>query len=255
MPRIFSYSILHYGKDYLPFALSSVSSVVDRSYIFYTPTPSHSHSSDMQNPETRNMLMGSIPVYLWSRLTWVDTENFYDEGPQRDYAVRTLIKDGADIILNLDYDEIHDSNVLEQMVREVWDRNIARNHLVNMRHFWRSFSWACNDEGWPVRFIDTRKATGTNYLSPTMFGKVNHFGYAVTDAIMKYKWSLHGHKDEMRPNWFEEHWSVWPPGDNVHPTNGRKENGEGWWKPEPYDKKLLPEVMKLHPWYNVERIE
>ena len=239
----------------MPYALRSVSPLVEKSYIFYTPHPSHGHSSTLINPETRDEIMSSIPADEWNKIVWIDTENFWDEGPQRDFAVQTLIKDNVDIILNVDYDEIHDAVILEKMIKEVWNRNISRNWLCNMFHMWRSFSYCCEDDGWPVRLIDTRHRNGMNYISPVEFGKIFHFGYCITNELMKYKMSLHGHKDELRPNWYEEKWLAWPPVDDCHPTNGRKENGEGWWNPKPFDKNLLPSVLRSHKWWNVEKIE
>lgn len=255
MPKVYSYSICLYGLDYLSFALKSVSSLVDKSYIFYTPHPSHGHSTDLKCPESRDEIMASIPADEWGKLTWVDTEGFFDEGPQRDYAVNMLTRDGADLILNLDYDEIHYPDVLDKMIKEVWDKNNVRNHLVNMVHFWRSFSWCNYDDGWPVRLIDTRHRTGTNYLSPNELGRVLHFGYVIRNETMKYKLSLHGHKDELRPNWYEEKWLAWPPPKDCHPTNGIKQDGTGWWDPVPFDKNLLPGVMKNHPFYSLDKIE
>lgn len=253
--KVASYSICHYGLDYLSSALKSVAPLVDKQFVLYTPHPSHGHSSDIKPPETREEIMASIPATEWSKLVWIDTEGFYTEGPQRDYAVKTLTNEGFDIILNLDYDEIWSLEMLDRVLKEVWDKNNARNHLCNMLHFWRSFSWVAEDDGWPVRLIDTRHNGGTNYLSASEFGKILHFGYAVTNKIMTYKWTLHGHKDEMRPEWFKECWEPWPPGDNVHPTNGRKANGEGWWNPKPYDKNLLPDVLHSHKWFNTDKIE
>lgn len=253
MPRIFSYTICLYGLDYLSFALKSVSPLVERSYVLYTPHPSHGHSSPLNPPESREEIMASIPE--WGKLTWVDTDGFYDEGPQRDYAVNMLTRDGADLILNLDYDEIWSVDVLDRAIKEVWDRNIARNWLVNMIHHWRSFGYACYDDGWPVRLIDTRKLKGVEYLGSNEIGRVNHFGYAITDKILRYKLSCHGHKDELRPNWYEEKWLAWPPPKDCHPTNGIKQDGTGWWDPVPFDKNLLPEVMKSHKWFNSEKIE
>lgn len=255
MPKIYSYTICLYGRDYLQYALRSISPLVDRSYIFYTSHPSHGHSSEIMPPESRDELMASIPADEWDKITWIDTEKFYYEGPQRDYAVSKLIQDGADIILPIDYDEVWESSVLEKVVKEVWDRNISRNWLCNMYHLWKSFSWACEDDGWPVRVIDTRRTIGNSYISPTEFGKIFHFGYAITDKIMSYKISIHGHKDEWRPDWYETKWKQWPPIDDCHPTNGRKSNGEGWWNPKPFDKNLLPKVMGSHKWWAVEPIE
>lgn len=252
--KIASYSIVHYGLSYLSYALRGVSNLVDHSYIFYVSHPSHGHSTNLKCPETRDEIMASIPANEWGKLTWVDTEGFFDEGPQRDYAVNFLINDKIDLILNLDYDEIWAEETLSKSLKWVWDNNNTRNNLINFRHMWRSFSYSCTDDGWPVRIIDTRHLKGTSYI-PKEFGDIWHFGYAIKNETMKYKLSLHGHKDELRPNWYEEKWLAWPPPKDCHPTNGIKQNGEGWWDPVPFDKNLLPEIMKSHKWFNNEKIE
>lgn len=246
-----SLTILHYGSAYLNYALRSVAPVVDRSFIFYTNHPSHGHSSDLSPIESRDELMASIPADEWDKLTWVDTNDFWMEGQQRDFALRVASED-ADLCLVLDYDEVWGEGVLERVLEHVWNENKARNWLLNFHcHFWRSFNFACTDEGWPVRVIDTRHNGGVAYI-PKELGNVYHFGYCIRDETLRYKLSVHGHKDELRPNWIEEKWNVWPPPDDCHPTNGKKENGEGWWNPRPFDKTQLPGIMKSHPFYNLE---
>lgn len=251
--KIHSYTVLHYGSSYLPYALRSVYSWVDRSFIFYTPHPSHGHKSDLPPIETRDQLMSSIPVGQWQKLTWIDTDNFWMEGQQRDNAVRVASRD-CDLLIVLDYDEVWPFASLGGILNYIWQANSARNWLLNFSHLWRSFDWICRDDAWPVRVIDTRHDSGLAYI-PRELGPVYHFGYAVTDEVMRYKLSCHGHKDELRPGWFEEKWQAWPPVEDCHPTNGRKNDGTGWWNPEPFDKFLLPDFMHLHPYFGVERIE
>lgn len=253
-PRITSYSIVHYGSSYLQYALRSVRQLVDHSYILYTPHASHGHKTDAKPIESRDEIMSSIPADLWDKITWIDTDGFWHEGQQRDYAL-SVASANADIVINLDYDEIWHYSTLKNVLNYVWEVNGARNHLLNFTgHFWRSFNYICKDENWPVRIIDTRHSKGIGYI-PTELGPVWHFGYAVSDAVMRYKWLCHGHKDELRPGWYEEKWQAWPPVEDCHPTNGRKENGEGWWNPEPFDRYLLPEFMWSHPYFNLERID
>jgi len=83
-------------------------------------------------------------------------------------------------------------------------------------------------------------------------GKVLHFGYAITDAIMRYKWEIHGHKGELRPHWLDDVWPEWPPPDNCHPTNGRNERGEPFWSPKMFDKTKLPDFMREHPFWGLD---
>lgn len=252
MIKVNSYTVLHYGRDYLPYALRAISPLVNHSLIFYTPHPSHGHQANISPIETREELMSSIQE--WDKLTWIDTDNFWYEGQQRDYALK-VASENADLVLVLDYDEFWNLDVLERVINYVWKQNRARNWLLNFSaHLWRSFGYACTDDGWPVRVIDTRHDSGLAYL-PKELGNVYHLGYAISSKVMQYKLSIHGHKDELRPNWFVEKWQAWPPSDDCHPTNGRKANGEGWWNPKPFDKYLLPSVLHSHPYFNLERIE
>ncbi len=252
MPRIHSYVILHYGKSYLNYSLRSIAPIVDHSYILYTSRPSHGHRTDIPPVESRDELMSSIPANEWSKLTWIDTE-FWQEGQQRDYAL-SVSSQGAELVVVCDYDEIWHPHVLDKALNHVWQMNGARNWLINFSHLWRSFNWVCTDSNWPVRIIDTRHSGGVGYV-PKELGDIYHFGYAVTDKVMRYKMSVHGHKDEWRPNWFEEKWQAWPPVDDCHPTNGKNDEGIGWWNPQPFDKRELPHVLHSHPWFGVDKIE
>lgn len=254
-PVIYSYTVLHYGKHYLNYSLRGIFPLVDQSFVFFTPHPSHGHTSNLAPIESRDELMASIPADEWSKLTWVDVDKFWMEGQQRDYAVRYLEQEEANLILVLDYDEFWHESVLSDILDYVWKANSARNWLINFsHHLWRSFNWACSDDGWPVRIIDTRHRMGNAYV-PIEFGEIYHLGYAITTETLKYKLSIHGHKDELRPNWLEEKWLAWPPVDDCHPTNGRKVDGTGWWNPKTFDKAKLPQVLKSHPWYDLERID
>lgn len=254
MPRVHSYTVLHYGLSYLSTALQSTQDLVDKQFVFYTSHPSHGHVSNIPPIESRDEIMASIPEPLWKKVYWIDTDNFWEEGQQRDFALSVASRE-ADFVLVQDYDEIYSLETLDKILGYVWDKNNARNHLVNMRHMWRSFDYSCTDDGWPVRIIDLRHSERTTSYVPRELGDIWHFGYAVTDKVMRYKWTCHGHLNELRPNWYEEKWLAWPPVEDCHPTNGRKENGEGWWDPKPYDKFLLPEIMRNHPYWEVEKVE
>ncbi|MHA2344344.1 MAG: hypothetical protein ACXADW_21005 [Candidatus Hodarchaeales archaeon] len=252
--KVHSLTILHYGADYLSSALRSIYHSVDQCHIFYTPTPSHGHSTNIPPIETREELRQAAYAYDPDyKVKWYDMHGIKFEGNQRDLALATVEAAGADIVVVVDCDEIWPDKLLNIFLDEMKNIN-ARNWLVNMIHFWRSFNWGCYDEGWPVRIIDLRFNEGTQYLSKTI-GQVYHFGYAVTDRVMNYKWQIHGHKNELRPNWFSTHWAFWPPLDNCHPTNGRNEEGKPFWIPEPFDKNKLPEFMRQHPFWGLEKIE
>lgn len=246
-----SYTIIHYGKAYLLEAIEQVLPFVDLAHIIYTPTPSHGHSTLARNPDTKEDIHKEIGSIRTNKFRVYEAE-FSQEGQQRDWAVDLCKRNGADVVLVVDYDEIWPGKTLLWMMQRIkGDLGGARNWLVNMTHMWRSFNHVCRDNGWPVRFIDlTADNNDTRYMDREL-GEVYHFGYAVTDDIMRYKWSIHGHKNDLRPNWFEEKWHNWQPGiTDVHPTNDKD-----FWTPEPFDKILLPEVMRVHPYFNLDRVE
>ena len=247
--KVASYSIIHYGKDYLDYAIQSIYDTVDSVFVFYTPHPSHGHKSNLPRLESRKEILKSISKQHFPKLIWIDCDQFWDEGPQRDFAVQTLIDKGADLITVLDYDEVWQDGQLQKCLDYVWQENKAQKWLMNMLHFYRSFDEACSDNMWPIRILDTRHNEGTGYLSE--FGKVLHFGYATTDDTIHYKWTLHGHLNEMRTNWQQEKWLNYQKGitKDVHPTC------ENTWKPEPFNKFDLPDYMHLHPFFGRERIE
>lgn len=247
--NIQSYTVLHYGADYLSYALRSVYDRVSQLHVIYTPIPSHGHGTDRQPPESRNELVKAAFRYNPdSKIKWYDIDWIHQEGQQRDYAVQICRQNRADLILVVDCDEVWPADTLTAALNHVWQANSARNWLINFSHFWRSFNYVCKDNNWPVRIIDLRHNAGTGYIS-TDFGDIYHFGYAVTDKIMSYKWAIHGHKGELRPSWWDK-WRAWPPAEDCHPTNDNN-----WWMPQPFDKGKLPDFMYSHPFYNLGRIE
>jgi len=252
--NVYSYTIVHYGYDYIGYSLKSIGSLVDRLYVFWTSHPSHGHRTDIEPIETAKDITDQfIPMGIRGKVEWLETD-IWNEGQQRDYAVQTLQNDNADLILVVDYDEIHHPHVLDKALNHVWQMNGARNWLINFTHMWRSFNYACTDANWPVRIIDTRHSGGTGYV-PKELGDIYHMGYAITDKVLRYKLSIHGHKDELRPNWYDEKWLAWPPVDDCHPTNGKNDEGIGWWNPKPFDKRELPYVLHSHPYWNLDLIK
>lgn len=248
-PRVVSYMVAHYGIDYIPVALKSVINHVDEALVIYTPHPSHGHQTTVQCPETKEQIWEATQIDS-PKIRRYELSNIFYEGQQRDKAVEMCRNAGADLVLVVDCDEVWPPDVLEKALEYAWQENKARTWLINFTHLWRSFNWVCRDQGWPVRIIDLRHPQGTVAYIPKEFGDIFHFGYCIRDSLLRYKIQIHGHKNEMRKGWLEEKWGVWPPPPDCHPTNA-----EGFWNPEPFDKALLPDIMKSHQFYNLERVE
>jgi len=248
--NIQSYTIVHYGKDYIAWALRSIFPFVEQAHVFYTPHPSHGHSSNIRPIETASEIAEEAQQFNYQdKLVWHNQSGIRYEGNQRDDAVKVCKDSGADIIIVLDVDEIWHSNVLEESLDIVINGN-ARNWLINFTHLWRSFNHCCRDQGWPVRFIDLRQDNDSVGYIPKELGDIYHFGYAVTDKVMEYKWNIHGHKNELRSGWLHNQWLSILPVEDCHPTNER-----GFWNTEPFDKNELPHFMRQHPFFHLDRIE
>lgn len=245
--NIQSYTIVHYGKDYLSYALRSVYHSVDRLNVFYTPDPSHGHMTEAPPPESKNELMNAAFSYdPDNKIKWYDMLAVTHEGKQRDLALEHCQENGAELVVVVDCDEIWHKDQLELALSNAAEMSI-RNHLVNMIHLWRSFNWACRDDGWPVRIIDLRAPNRAVSYIPREVAQVYHFGYAVKDEIMKYKWLIHGHKNELRAEWINDIWAKVKT-NNCHPTN------DNFWNADTFNKEELPDFMKEHPFYNLEII-
>jgi len=256
--NIHSYTIVHYGADYLGYALRSIYDNVDLIHVIFTPHPSHGYRVDIPPIESKEQIQQSIPAEILDKVHWYEMEGIYQEGQQRDHALRICREAGADIVLVVDCDEVWPSETLRLFLSFVtlnYQGGLNRNYLVNMVHLWRSFNWCCRDENWPVRVIDLTTDNDRTVYIPRELGEVYHFGYAVRDQVMQYKWKIHGHRDELRPGWLDNEWQWCPPQENVHPTNERNNEGVGFWNPEPFDKRELPLFMRQHPFYGLERIE
>ena len=241
--RVESYTVLHYGRDYIAYALRSIYDHVDRIHVVYTPHPSHGTQTTLTPPDSREDLRDAA-LGVGTKVQWHEVDQFYQEGQHRDYAL-SLCR--GDLALVVDADEVWHGHVLESALKHAYDAASARTWLINFSTPWRSFRWIVRDNMWPIRIHDLRQPrdAGPGYI-PKELGPIFHFGYAVTDRTMRYKRAIHGHQGEWREGWFETKWDVWPPQPDCHPTC------EDTWYPDPFDRKLLPRVMWSHPFFNME---
>lgn len=246
--KVIAYTALRYGRDYLAYAIQSIIDSVDEYHVLYAVTPSHGHYDPAPCPETRTELYEIAHNVAGAKLRWHDGQ-WAHEGLQRE-SIYEYAPD-ADVILVLDADEIWGEGLVEQFT----DFNNGRYKLARywrqpIIHYWRSFRrCVLRDPAYPVRIIFP-KAVGEismDWVYPTMV--INHMGYAQRPEIVGYKMKIHGHKNELRPGWFEDTFLPNRQFD-CHPV------GSEFWNPEtvnPWD--YLPSFMKAHPFSKLEVIE
>jgi len=243
--KIAAYTALHYGLDYLPYAIQSVKPFVDEWLFAYSAVGSHGHKTSIRCPEKEHQLrtaatgaLGDTPYRWWS-------EDWPHEGAQRDSVFRYT---DADLIIVVDADEIWQPDGIKAAIEHGKQMDV-RMGRVPFVHFWKTFDLVCRDAATPVRVIKPSVAEGEAYLD---IPPVLHFGYAQPNHLMVYKWFVHGHKNELRKEWYEKVYKYWSPDDgpfeDLHPTN------IDYWTAEPFDKYDLPEFMHDHKWFKNEVI-
>lgn len=243
-PHVVGFTALHYGKPYYEAAIRSIIDDVDTYYVIYSPTGSHGHRSSAVCPDTRDELYAIAERVAGDKLAWVEGE-FPHEGAQRDYLF-TIAPD-ADVVVVCDSDEIYPPQVVNIAIEQTktWRR---RNIRLPFVHFWRSFHRAIlRDPAYPVRIIYPHVKDGEE-TAPVR--PIAHMGYAIPVELMRYKWQIHGHKNELRRDvdFFTDIYEANRQYD-THPV------GSDYWNPEPVNPlDFMPVWMADHPYFGLEVI-
>lgn len=233
-----AYTALHYGRDYLADAIASVIDHVDAYHVLYSATGSHGTRTTTSCPETRDELLHIAWAAAGDKLVWHDGQ-WPHEGAQRD-SIFAIAPD-ADRVVVLDADEIWTDATRILAAADIASAGQVR---VSMIHFWRSFRRAVlHDPAYPIRVHYPQRAG-----EATVAGPIAHMGYAQRSEIVRYKLAVHGHRAELRPNWYEAVWASNAQSD-CHPV------GSEYWTPESVDPgTYLPATMRDHPYATLEVI-
>lgn len=244
--KVIAYTALHYGHDYLEWAIRSVIDHVDEYHVLYSPIGSHGHRTDRKCPDDRWTLISDATRGAGDKLRWHDgTWNY--EGQQRE-AIHQYAPD-AEVILVLDADEVWSEGLAAKCISAAKGYSLTRRFRVPIIHYWRSF-YRCvlSDPAFPERIICPKNPNGEETLG--LDGFINHLGYAQRSEIVEYKQHTHGHKGEWRRDvdWFQDRFMANAQVD-CHPV------GSQYWNPEPVNPAdYMPEFMKDHPYFNMEII-
>ena len=121
--RVEVYQIVHYGLDYIGSALRSVYDQVDAIHVVYSPHPSHGSRTNLPPPESREQLMAAA-LDVGPKVKWHDVNQFWTEGPHRDYAL-SLCR--GDLALVVDADEVWEPAVLEAALKLHSDQRTSQS--------------------------------------------------------------------------------------------------------------------------------
>ena len=249
--KVLGYIALHYGSDYLAYAIRSMYDSVDEILILYCERPSHAADNGVPCPETEAELMDiARSVDPDGKIKWMDG-NWKQENAQRNYAHEYAALNGFNVLVTTDADEVWtDKKTLDDLIQLTFDRK-AKSCLVHMRHLWRSFNLICDDGMRQERLHYIGADRGDLIYAEQKYNMVWHFGYARKPSAIYYKIGIHGHSAEWlipKEQWFQTKFMPFPPAQATHPCCA------GVWYPAAFDKTELPEMMREHPYYNLEVI-
>jgi len=144
-----AYTALHYGAQYLRWAIRSVIDQIDTYVVLYSPEGSHGTRSAVRCPESRDQLYAIAQDAAGLKLKWIDGVWDY-EGQQRDTIYD--IAPYADLILTVDADEIWATDMVYHLQKMRFQA--PRKVRLPMIHYWRSFHKAIvHDPAFPVRAV------------------------------------------------------------------------------------------------------
>lgn len=247
--KVVGFTCLHYGKDYLEWAIRSVIDHVDEHWCVYSPIGSHGHHTDRPCPDTREELYVAAQRGAGDKLRWFEG-TFRHEGEHRG-MIHTLAPD-ADVILVVDADEIWPLGLAEALINQPNGVSYPGRLRLPIIHYWRSFYRAIiHDPAFPVRVIYPKADMGEMTFILPKESPINHMGYAQRPEIVEYKQHTHGHKGEWRKDdWFNTIFMDETRRTDLHPV------GSQYWDYEDIDPwRYLPDFMREHPYANREIIE
>jgi len=234
--KVTAYYILHYGHEYINYSMRSIYNHVDEIIILYSEHPSHGTLTALRNPDSRESIKEQV-YDVDNKVIWIDgiwrSESAHRRQAEHEARIR-----GADILLIADYDEIWTSQIGE-LLNLSWINNTYETKIY-MNHLWKGFNLICKDGHRQGRIYNLRVTNKDKVCtilddSPAVY----HFGYAITDDLMRYKTAIHGHISEFREGWFENVW-LGNKRRDVHPVC------IDMWNPKEFNKNALPEIMNSH---------
>lgn len=245
--RVAAYIILHTGSPYLQAALEAIYQQVDNIFIFYSEKPSQGYGTTFPCPDNRKLLKNIVYSVdgFNHKVIWIDG-NWANEADHTNAIYKYV--DNYAWLVRFDADEIFPDGMVNEMISQAKETSAGLFQFPFL-HFWRSFNQCCVDGQFPYRMIRSGGTRESAILdSRDRRYVVYHGGYAIPNIFMEYKWMVTGHKSELRPEWFHKVW-YGQDKENLHPVS------YGLWpKSEPFDKRVLPDSLKKHPYYHLTKI-
>ena len=153
-----SATILHYGSEYLEYALEAVNDSVDEMLILYSTNPTMGHQNrTLRNPDNRDRLKAIADKF--DKVTWIDiTRSISQETVHRQMYVSYARDHQYDQILIVDSDEVWHPDYVTPALDQAANHDAFRVNIAgkNWFHFWKSFNEYVQDGFYPLRIINVK---------------------------------------------------------------------------------------------------
>lgn len=241
---IIAYTPLHYGSVYLDAVIRSTEGFAERHLIHYAHHPNFPGNPTMPNPDTRDQLLEIAHIAGGKRLHWTETVE-----PSLLMAIRENTE--IEMALQLDSDEVIHASLAQDILRRYHAGELTHSmYYLPMVHFWRNFHTACRDGQWPKRLYIPNAPIDDVAWYPDGTWFIEHFGYAIPRAHMQYKWMLSRHKEELRPEWWNDIYDKFPERlTDLHPVS------IGMWNAEKFEDGMHAACLINHPLRYVDVID
>ena len=255
--------ILAYNQEtYIAYCIKALYPDIDSIVVMYSDVPWTKY-----NPNARK-------EFSQIDRTWEILTNFPDpmkklriirgrwdiQEDMRNEAVDTLESMNMDYVLIVDADEFYPDGTLAKLRRYIEDNDKFLDRKVmwagRINHF-RRFDWIIDpaNEGpdsieiafktrQNIHFTDRRIVGAPRIDLPSEF-YFHHFGYVLDDKRMWEKIRTWGHAPDVIPDWFEEKYVNW----NPQKTSLCKRIPGRWNRAIKFDIRLLPSILKEHPYF------
>lgn len=237
--KVLGFMTIHYAGDYLKEALLSVVDHVDMMVIAYSKKPSQGHGTNIECPDSEDYIYIICKDVLGEKLIWDRAERYGSESEHRN--VKYKYADVYDLVLTVDSDEVYKSEELSASFDYAYNNEARFYGIDGFINFWRSFNYACYDGFRPIRLENLhRKNTNQNLgLKQTIY----HFSTCQPEPIMRYKYLVFGHANEVKKNWLNDVYYKWTPDNQIEDLHCVSYK---LWNAVPFDKNQLPESLKMH---------
>lgn len=239
---VVGYTILFYGKEYFRESLLSVVNYVDKFVVLYTQLPSQGQSDDLLPEDTEEALKQIATEVLGDKLIWDSKEQYCHENEHR-MAIQKYITD-ENVLLIVDADEIYEESTLADTIEKVANSDVRYLGVSGFINFWKAFDVYFDDGFTPIRFMNLKNGAGQKVINQEIF----HFSCAQSIETIKYKWTVSGHKHELKKEWFDIYNST----DDLSDTDLSRHpvSYDIWKNPKKFDKSKMPIYLQEHKNFN-----